>query len=70
MISGIGNFPGNEVVIWNRWGNEVFRTLDYQNDWGGTNSNTGEALPDGTYFYLITLPEGNQEIRGFITVYR
>lgn len=48
----------NEIVIFNRWGNEVYRELNYRNTWGGTNQN-GEPLPEGTYFVVFTL-DGKQ----------
>lgn len=38
----------NELILFNRWGNEIYRTTNYQNDWKGDN------LPDGTYYYQIT----------------
>ncbi|UII20415.1 gliding motility-associated C-terminal domain-containing protein [Fulvivirga ligni] len=34
-----------ELVITNRWGNTVYQSDDYQNDW------TGDETPDGIYFY-------------------
>ena len=40
------------MKIFNRWGEVVFETSDYNNDWGGTKN--GEVLPDGVYFYSIT----------------
>jgi gliding motility-associated-like protein len=41
------------LIVYNRWGAEVYRTDAYKNDWGGTTSD-GELLPPGTYyFYLI-----------------
>jgi gliding motility-associated-like protein len=48
----------NEIVIFNRWGNEVYRELNYRNTWAGTNQN-GEPLPEGTYFVVFTL-DGKQ----------
>ncbi len=40
------SFP-HKVVIFNRWGQEVFSTTNYQNDW------YGKDYPDGTYFYVF-----------------
>lgn len=48
----------NEIVIFNRWGNEVYRESNYRNTWAGTNQN-GEPLPEGTYFVVFTL-DGEQ----------
>lgn len=39
------------VKIYNRWGEPVYETTDYNNEWGGTKDN--EVLPDGVYFYSI-----------------
>jgi gliding motility-associated-like protein len=41
------------VIIINRWGSEVFRSTDYQNDFDGTWE--GGELPAGTYYYLVRL---------------
>ena len=71
-----GCFPENELVIFNRWGDEVFRRQNYdeENLWDGTWQKNGEDVPDGTYFYILTGQdeEGEQlEPRsGFIEVCR
>jgi gliding motility-associated-like protein len=53
-ITGLEIYPRNELIIINRWGNEVFRTTNYVNDtWQGDN------LPDGVYFYKLRLIETN-----------
>jgi gliding motility-associated-like protein len=39
------------VIIYNRWGEEVFQTGDYQYDWNG------EGLAAGTYFYEVTVDQ-------------
>ena len=52
----VNNFAGSDVQIrvqiFNRWGNMVYTNPDYQNDWGGTDSD-GNELPDGVYLYII-----------------
>jgi gliding motility-associated-like protein len=48
-------YPDNEVIIVNRWGAEVWKTVSYNNTnnyWNGQNLN-GKDLPDGTYYYII-----------------
>ncbi len=42
-----------QVTIHNRWGEVIFRSDDYNNEWNGKKNNTGEVLPDGVYFYVI-----------------
>jgi len=42
-----------KLKVFNRYGNMVFESDDYKNDWNGK-SNAGSDLPDGTYFYQLT----------------
>ena len=56
-IQGAETYPNNSLSIFNRWGNEVFRTDNYQNDWGGTFN--GARLMNGTYFYVFNDGAGN-----------
>lgn len=62
-------FPKSQVTIFNRWGDEVFRSNSpYQSDWGGTYS--GEDLPDDTYFYVIDLGDGSDTLSGYVMIQR
>ena len=70
VISNIDLYPGNEVIIFNRWGGEVFRTTDYQNDWRGLGRND-KPLPDGTYYYIVDLKQDDEEPKnGYIIISR
>ena len=51
FIEGLQKYPANTLCIFNRWGNEVHKTQNYQNDWQGTWN--GKELPDGVYFYWL-----------------
>ncbi len=68
VIPNIAYFPNNEIIIFNRWGNVVYQTKNYQNDWvGTTNVNLtvgGEELPTGTYYYVFTAQ--NDEYEGIL----
>jgi gliding motility-associated-like protein len=61
------------LKIYNRWGNLVYESKHYQNDWDGI-SNTGlllsTKLPDGTYFYSIDFNNGEKKKVGYITINR
>jgi flagellar hook assembly protein FlgD len=48
---------------------KVFEKKSYQNDWNGKNL-TGEILPDGTYFYILTFTDSKKSYKGFITLLR
>lgn len=43
--------PKIEMRIYNRWGNEVFRTEDPEIEWDGTDQKTGKPVSDGVYIY-------------------
>lgn len=58
----------NQVIIYNRWGDEVFSVRDYNNDdrtFKG-DSNSGKKLPTGTYFYKVVFSSGKKTITGFL----
>lgn len=49
--------PNSKLVIQNRWGNVVFESENYKNNWGGIDI-TGEKLDDGVYFYQLITADG------------
>ena len=63
FVQGIESYPGTEVSIFNRWGNRVYLSEDYKNDWAGTYNTTNGDLPDGTYYYVICRFEGKDVAR-------
>ncbi|OYQ48495.1 hypothetical protein CHX27_02190 [Flavobacterium aurantiibacter] len=56
------------LVIFNRYGTEVYSRNNYVNEWFGQDS-SGNELTDATYFYVITTNDG-KEITGWIYVNR
>ncbi|MBK9335970.1 MAG: gliding motility-associated C-terminal domain-containing protein [Lewinellaceae bacterium] len=59
-----------ELIILSRWGDVVYQTKRYDNNWQGVNSN-GKPLPDGTYYYIIRAGvQDNLVINGTITILR
>lgn len=71
-IENIEFFPDNELLIFNRWGNQVYGMKSYKNDWNGSSNSTGKTgsgvLPAGTYFYLLkVIIEGEENVyRAFV----
>ena len=49
-------FPDAEVEVYNQWGQQLFFSKGYAEPWDGTYNK--EPVPDGTYFYVITLNAG------------
>ncbi|MDA8886830.1 PKD domain-containing protein, partial [Bacteroidia bacterium] len=59
IIDNITAYPDAQVSIINRYGMEVYNTVGYQNTWDGTYD--GKDLPDGAYYYVITLPNSDAD---------
>lgn len=53
--------------IYNRWGNLVYESENYANNWSGETMQ-GEKVTDGTYFYILTMPHAPPK-KGFIQVF-
>ena len=69
VIDYIDEYPNHVVEIYNRWGELLYRSTDYKNDWNGTYN--GENLPVGTYYYVIELNDDKTKpFTGPITVLR
>ncbi|MGX5817199.1 Calx-beta domain-containing protein [Chitinophaga lutea] len=66
VIGGIEKYPGAMLQVFNRWGAQVYRSNDYQNDWNGSNLN------EGTYYYILEVkkPEGTKQYKGWVTILR
>lgn len=62
-------FTNNNIKIYNRWSNLVYKQDYYEGDWEGTNRN-GNPLPDGTYFYVLDLGNGREPYLGYIIIHR
>ncbi|MBD0778264.1 gliding motility-associated C-terminal domain-containing protein [Maribacter sp. ANRC-HE7] len=61
-------YAGNSLEIYDRYGNQVFATRDYDNTWDGTRNN--KELPKGTYFYILDLADGSEVKKGWIQIIR
>jgi len=63
------------ISIYNNWGNLVYKSNDYKNDWNGTCSQCaikGEGLPTSTYYYILDITNNKTSKRytGFIYLSR
>ncbi len=75
VIQGIETYPDNELQVYNRWGNLVFKKSTYQNTeaWDAR-PNTGGLLlpgnkvPAGTYFYVLKLNSSDKPLTGSLTI--
>ncbi|WP_367391598.1 cohesin domain-containing protein [Lewinella sp. LCG006] len=63
----------NHLEIYNRWGQLVYETNNYSNDWEGTSQN-GDDLPAGPYYWVLdySSPGSGEPLqkRGSLTIVR
>lgn len=58
VFKNLTKYDSNSLEIFNRWGNLVYNTENYKNDWTGESTgrfvvNSKDKLPAGTYFYIL-----------------
>jgi gliding motility-associated-like protein len=70
IIPGILKHPNNKLIVFNRWGNEVYSAQPYRNDWDGKMKGKNEPLPTGTYFYLLKKDQNDKAEKGYIYITR
>lgn len=55
---------GGTLKVYNRWGNEVYSSSNYQNDWAA------KDLPAGTYFYHFLSPKLKIAVKSWLEILR
>jgi gliding motility-associated-like protein len=68
-IENIDAYPQSDLKVFNRWGEIVYSSKGYLNNWKGKNMN-GDVLPDGTYIYIISFPDTDINYTGTINILR
>ncbi|MDH7913130.1 gliding motility-associated C-terminal domain-containing protein, partial [Winogradskyella sp. SYSU M77433] len=75
VIDCLERFPDNKLEVYNRWGNMVYSTRGYLNDWSGTTNGRAvvkdsDNLPAGTYYYVLDLGDGSDPRVGWLYINR
>lgn len=73
VIPIITDYPENELIIYNRWGSEIYRMTNYDNSWDGRSSSStlgSDILPEGSYFYVLNLVNDDKVIKGSVFIKR
>ena len=65
-VINIQNYPKSKVSIYDRNGLQVYKKINYQNDWAGTFKQTGDLLPAGSYYYIIEVSDNNKVLQGWL----
>jgi gliding motility-associated-like protein len=68
IIKGLQSYPQCTVLIYNRWGQQVFSSIGYAKPWDGEYG--GKPVPFGVYYYVINLTGSGPPLSGFVTVIR
>ena len=72
IVFCIDELVDNHLEVYNRWGQLVFETDNYNNDWEGV-TNNGDPLAPGPYYYILEYngPAGERlQYRGSMTIIR
>lgn len=67
VIRGIEGFPNTRLQVLNRWGQVLWHSDDYHNDWTGQGRN-GEPLVEDTYYVIVRY--GDQEVSTYVVLKR
>ncbi|MBK5284682.1 MAG: gliding motility-associated C-terminal domain-containing protein [Bacteroidia bacterium] len=72
IFTGLHKHLNNKLIIWNRWGSEVFSQDKYENYWKGRTevNDGGNELPEGTYFFVLKIDNGTIIRKGFVELKR
>lgn len=68
FIGNIFKYPDNKLTVYSRYGKVVYTSKPYQNNWNGKSD--GEELPAATYYFVLELGDGYENVYGSVTIIR
>ena len=68
IITNLSAYPGGTVDVFNRYGQLVFHSENYNKPWDGTFD--GKPLPMATYYYIIDPKNREKKIAGSVTIFK
>lgn len=68
LIKDLEFYPNNTLKIYDRWGNQIFSQVNYNNVSGPKFD--GSALPEGVYFYHLNVGNKDKNVSGTVNIYR
>ena len=67
-IDALVTYPESSILVFNRYGQQVFQSTGYSKPWNGTYN--GAPLPQGTYYYIIDLKNNTPKLAGWVLIVR
>jgi gliding motility-associated-like protein len=67
-IDALVTYPESSVLVYNRYGQQVYQSIGYAKPWDGTAD--GTPLPTGTYYYIIDLKNNTPKLSGWVLIVR
>jgi len=67
-IDALITYPESLMLVFDRYGQQVFRSVGYANPWDGKYN--GQPVPIGTYYYVLDLKNNTPKISGWVLVVR
>ena len=68
IIMGLHKYPNNRIQIYNRNGNMVYESNNYQNYWDGISSGKNRKLPAAPYYYVLSVDGGSKIVKGWLYI--
>jgi len=66
VISGMGDDPTTIIKVYTRYGTQIYQSKGQYTPWNGQYQ--GKPLPQGVYYYVITVKNGKQSFSGSLTI--
>jgi gliding motility-associated-like protein len=67
-INALITYPNCSMLVFNRYGQAVFKSTGYAKPWDGTYE--GKPVPAGAYYYVLDLKDNKPPLSGFVMVVR
>jgi gliding motility-associated-like protein len=68
ILRGLETLGTTELIVFDRRGKQVYKNVNYGNEWNGVDFNN-QDLPDDTYFFTLKTENG-KNISGYVVVRR
>jgi gliding motility-associated-like protein len=70
IFKNLQYYPNCMLQVYDRWGVLVYENGNYLNDWNGKKNGSGSDCVDGTYYYILSGPELDNTMTGFVQLIR